>query len=49
VVRFYSSLRHFKAADAALYRAKSEGGNAYDLSGRVTQASPPTTELQHAI
>jgi len=29
----------FKAADAALYRAKSEGGNAYDFFGRVAPAS----------
>lgn len=39
----------FKAADAALYRAKSEGGNAYDFFGRVPQASPLPAKLQPAV
>jgi GGDEF domain-containing protein len=39
----------FKAADAALNRAKSDGGNAYDFFGRVTQASPLPVKLQQAV
>jgi GGDEF domain-containing protein len=30
----------FKAADAALYRAKTCGGNAYEFFARVTDAGP---------
>ena len=39
----------FKAADAALYRAKSEGGNAYDLFGRVMQPGPMPRKLLSAV
>ena len=39
----------FKAADAALYRAKSKGGNAYDFFGRVPQASKMPAKLQQAV
>ena len=39
----------FKAADAALYRAKSKGGNAYDFFGRVMQPDPMPRKLLSAI
>jgi diguanylate cyclase (GGDEF)-like protein len=40
----------FKAADAALYRAKSEGGNAYDFFDRVAPASAaPKNVLQEKL
>jgi diguanylate cyclase (GGDEF)-like protein len=40
----------FKAADAALYRAKSEGGNAYDFFGRVAPANAaPKKVLQEKL
>lgn len=39
----------FKAADAALYRAKSEGGNAYDFFGRVMQPGPMPRKLLSAM
>jgi diguanylate cyclase (GGDEF)-like protein len=44
----------FKAADAALYRAKSNGGNAYDFFGRpapvgATLKTPPPEKLQRAV
>jgi diguanylate cyclase (GGDEF)-like protein len=35
----------FKAADAALYRAKSNGGNAYDFFGRPAQAGMTLKKL----
>jgi diguanylate cyclase (GGDEF)-like protein len=35
----------FKAADAALYRAKSDGGNAYDFFGRPAPVSATPTKL----
>jgi diguanylate cyclase (GGDEF)-like protein len=39
----------FKAADAALYRAKSEGGNAYDFFGRVMQPGSMPRKLLSAM
>jgi diguanylate cyclase (GGDEF)-like protein len=35
----------FKAADAALYRAKSNGGNAYDFFGRPAQVGTTLKKL----
>ncbi|HEY6257543.1 MAG TPA: diguanylate cyclase [Xanthobacteraceae bacterium] len=43
-----SSGELFKAADAALYRAKLAGGNAYGFSGRSTEASPAPRKLLSA-
>jgi diguanylate cyclase (GGDEF)-like protein len=39
----------FKAADAALYRAKAKGGNALDFFGRVMQPGPMPRKLLSAM